>query len=157
MYFSLLLSPLLFLKDELWRIQEKLECYFGSLVGSNVYITPAGAQGLPPHYDDVEVRGGICPAAGGGSGRQPRKVGLSELSCRSGRGPLFLCGLRRAWPPSPGCWRKLTPLNWFPAPLERGKIVYLLMQRAAHYSKTCIDWIFYREVWLDFFFFNFTV
>ncbi|XP_017401690.1 ribosomal oxygenase 2 isoform X3 [Cebus imitator] len=42
-------------KDELWRIQEKLECYFGSLVGSNVYITPAGSQGLPPHYDDVEV------------------------------------------------------------------------------------------------------
>ncbi|XP_060990266.1 ribosomal oxygenase 2 isoform X1 [Dama dama] len=42
-------------KDELWRIQEKLECFFGSLVGSNVYITPAGAQGLPPHYDDVEV------------------------------------------------------------------------------------------------------
>uniref|UniRef100_A0A8C3XHR9 Bifunctional lysine-specific demethylase and histidyl-hydroxylase n=1 Tax=Chelydra serpentina TaxID=8475 RepID=A0A8C3XHR9_CHESE len=25
-------------KDELWRIQEKLECYFGSLVGSNVYV-----------------------------------------------------------------------------------------------------------------------
>ncbi|XP_004645780.1 ribosomal oxygenase 2 isoform X2 [Octodon degus] len=42
-------------KDELWKIQEKLECYFGSLVGSNVYITPAGSQGLPPHYDDVEV------------------------------------------------------------------------------------------------------
>lgn len=42
-------------KDELWRIQEKLECYFGSLVGSNVYLTPAGSQGLPPHYDDVEV------------------------------------------------------------------------------------------------------
>ncbi|XP_010642855.1 ribosomal oxygenase 2 isoform X2 [Fukomys damarensis] len=42
-------------KDELWRVQEKLECYFGSLVGSNVYITPAGSQGLPPHYDDVEV------------------------------------------------------------------------------------------------------
>nr|XP_020735538.1 bifunctional lysine-specific demethylase and histidyl-hydroxylase MINA [Odocoileus virginianus texanus] len=42
-------------KDALWRIQEKLECFFGSLVGSNVYITPAGAQGLPPHYDDVEV------------------------------------------------------------------------------------------------------
>ncbi|XP_058040976.1 ribosomal oxygenase 2 isoform X2 [Ahaetulla prasina] len=41
-------------KDELWRIQEKLECYFGSLVGSNVYITPPGSQGLPPHYDDVE-------------------------------------------------------------------------------------------------------
>ncbi|ELW55469.1 Potassium channel subfamily K member 2 [Tupaia chinensis] len=27
-------------KDELWRIQEKLESFFGSLVGSNVYITP---------------------------------------------------------------------------------------------------------------------
>ncbi|KAL4608725.1 bifunctional lysine-specific demethylase and histidyl-hydroxylase MINA isoform X3 [Arapaima gigas] len=42
-------------KDELWRIQEQLECFFGSLVGSNVYITPQEAQGLPPHYDDVEV------------------------------------------------------------------------------------------------------
>ncbi|XP_036059379.1 ribosomal oxygenase 2 isoform X1 [Onychomys torridus] len=42
-------------KNEFWRIQEKLECYFGSLVGSNVYMTPAGSQGLPPHYDDVEV------------------------------------------------------------------------------------------------------
>ncbi|XP_078264813.1 ribosomal oxygenase 2 [Rhinoraja longicauda] len=42
-------------KDELWRIQEMLECFFGSLVGSNVYITPPDSQGLPPHYDDVEV------------------------------------------------------------------------------------------------------
>ncbi|XP_069495358.1 gamma-aminobutyric acid receptor subunit rho-3 isoform X2 [Ambystoma mexicanum] len=42
-------------KDELWKIQEKLECFFGSLVGSNVYITPSESQGLPPHYDDVEV------------------------------------------------------------------------------------------------------
>lgn len=42
-------------KDELWRIQEKLECFFGTLVGSNVYITPQESQGLPPHYDDVEV------------------------------------------------------------------------------------------------------
>ncbi|XP_066555579.1 ribosomal oxygenase 2 [Amia ocellicauda] len=42
-------------KDELWRIQEKLECFFGALVGSNVYITPQKGQGLPPHYDDVEV------------------------------------------------------------------------------------------------------
>ncbi|XP_072901680.1 ribosomal oxygenase 2 isoform X2 [Hemitrygon akajei] len=42
-------------KDELWRIQEILECFFGSLVGSNVYITPPDSQGLPPHYDDVEV------------------------------------------------------------------------------------------------------
>jgi hypothetical protein len=43
------------LQDELWRIQEKLECFFGALVGSNVYITPQDSQGLPPHYDDVEV------------------------------------------------------------------------------------------------------
>ncbi|KAI5629196.1 ribosomal oxygenase 2 isoform X2 [Silurus asotus] len=42
-------------KDELWHIQEQLECFFGSLVGSNVYITPEDSQGLPPHYDDVEV------------------------------------------------------------------------------------------------------
>ncbi|XP_075936027.1 ribosomal oxygenase 2 [Anarhichas minor] len=42
-------------KDELWRIQEKLECFFGGLVGSNVYITPQESQGLPPHYDDIEV------------------------------------------------------------------------------------------------------
>lgn len=42
-------------KDELWRVQEKLECFFGTLVGSNVYITPQESQGLPPHYDDVEV------------------------------------------------------------------------------------------------------
>ncbi|XP_051242380.1 ribosomal oxygenase 2 isoform X2 [Dicentrarchus labrax] len=42
-------------KDELWRIQEKLECFFGGLVGSNIYITPQESQGLPAHYDDVEV------------------------------------------------------------------------------------------------------
>lgn len=42
-------------KDELWRIQEKLECFFGALVGSNIYITPQESQGLPAHYDDVEV------------------------------------------------------------------------------------------------------
>ncbi|XP_053562022.1 ribosomal oxygenase 2 [Bombina bombina] len=41
--------------DELWHIMEKLECFFGALVGSNVYITPPDSQGLPPHYDDVEV------------------------------------------------------------------------------------------------------
>ncbi|XP_060911722.1 ribosomal oxygenase 2 [Labrus mixtus] len=42
-------------KDELWKIQENLECFFGTLVGSNVYITPEDSQGLPAHYDDVEV------------------------------------------------------------------------------------------------------
>uniref|UniRef100_A0A8D2DN24 Bifunctional lysine-specific demethylase and histidyl-hydroxylase n=1 Tax=Sciurus vulgaris TaxID=55149 RepID=A0A8D2DN24_SCIVU len=42
-------------KDELWQIQEKLECYVSSLVSYNVYITPGGSQGLPAHYDDVKV------------------------------------------------------------------------------------------------------
>ena len=32
-----------------------METYFGSLVGANVYITPADSQGLAPHCDDVEV------------------------------------------------------------------------------------------------------
>eukprot|EP00731_Ephydatia_muelleri_P000369 Em0001g369a len=40
--------------DILWRILGHLETYFGCLVGSNIYITPADAQGLAPHYDDVE-------------------------------------------------------------------------------------------------------
>lgn len=42
-------------KDVLWQIQEQLESFFGALVGSNVYITPPDSQGLPAHYDDVEV------------------------------------------------------------------------------------------------------
>ncbi|BDA49680.1 Ribosomal oxygenase 2 [Coccomyxa sp. Obi] len=32
-----------------------LERQLGCLVGSNAYITPAGAQGLAPHHDDVEI------------------------------------------------------------------------------------------------------
>lgn len=76
-------------KDELWRIQEKLECYFGSLVGSNVYLTPAGAQGLPPHYDDVEVREeerpgawgrGSCRGASGQDGGQGSSHLLGQVS-----------------------------------------------------------------------------
>jgi len=41
--------------DSLWNMLEKLESSFGSLVGSNVYITPANSQGLAPHCDDVEI------------------------------------------------------------------------------------------------------
>jgi len=41
--------------DQLWNVMEKLETYFGSLVGSNVYITPKDSQGLAPHCDDVEI------------------------------------------------------------------------------------------------------
>lgn len=42
-------------KDEFWRIQKKLECYFGSFIDSNVYMTPEGSQGLPPHYVEVLI------------------------------------------------------------------------------------------------------
>lgn len=41
--------------DKLWNVLEKLETYFGSLVGSCVYITPRNSQGVAPHCDDVET------------------------------------------------------------------------------------------------------
>jgi hypothetical protein len=36
-------------------MMEKMETYFGNLVGSNVYMTPPKSQGLAPHCDDVEA------------------------------------------------------------------------------------------------------
>lgn len=41
--------------DDLWKLLERMETYFGSLVGSNIYITPPNSQGLAPHCDDVEI------------------------------------------------------------------------------------------------------
>lgn len=41
--------------DKLWNLMERMETHFGSLVGANVYITPADSQGLAPHCDDVEI------------------------------------------------------------------------------------------------------
>ncbi|XP_057307300.1 ribosomal oxygenase 2-like [Hydractinia symbiolongicarpus] len=41
--------------DNLWNAMEKLETYFGSLVGANIYVTPPSSQGLAPHCDDVEI------------------------------------------------------------------------------------------------------
>merc|ERR1712168_489723 len=41
--------------DKLWNVVEKLETYFGCLVGSCVYVTPASSQGMAPHCDDVDV------------------------------------------------------------------------------------------------------
>lgn len=41
--------------DELWNLMEKFECFFGNLVGSNIYITPNDSQGLPPHHDDINA------------------------------------------------------------------------------------------------------
>lgn len=32
-----------------------LQEYFSSYVGANMYLTPAGTQGFPPHYDDIDA------------------------------------------------------------------------------------------------------
>ncbi|CAF0710194.1 unnamed protein product [Brachionus calyciflorus] len=42
-------------RNELWNLMEKFECFFGNLVGSNIYITPNDSQGLPPHHDDINA------------------------------------------------------------------------------------------------------
>lgn len=41
--------------DSLWALAAGMEAELGSLCGANAYLTPAGSQGLAPHYDDVEV------------------------------------------------------------------------------------------------------
>ena len=42
--------------DPAWRVVAALEAFLGCLVGANAYLTPAGgAQGLAPHWDDVDV------------------------------------------------------------------------------------------------------
>ena len=41
--------------DGLWQICSSFERYFQSLAGASAYMTPPHSQGLPPHYDDVEV------------------------------------------------------------------------------------------------------
>lgn len=38
-----------------WKLVAALENAIGSPVGVNAYMTPAGKQGLPPHFDDTEV------------------------------------------------------------------------------------------------------
>ena len=40
---------------KLWRMIATLEDYFQMGGGANVYLTPAGAQGFAPHYDDIEA------------------------------------------------------------------------------------------------------
>jgi lysine-specific demethylase/histidyl-hydroxylase NO66 len=39
----------------IWKLNSALESTFGSLVGSNVYLTPPKSQGLAPHCDDIEA------------------------------------------------------------------------------------------------------
>jgi lysine-specific demethylase/histidyl-hydroxylase NO66 len=41
--------------DEIFRLLHFLESYFQCLVGANVYATPPSAQGLAPHWDDIEA------------------------------------------------------------------------------------------------------
>uniref|UniRef100_A0A1E1XC42 Bifunctional lysine-specific demethylase and histidyl-hydroxylase n=1 Tax=Amblyomma aureolatum TaxID=187763 RepID=A0A1E1XC42_9ACAR len=38
-----------------WRLCSVLQEFFGSFVGANLYLTPAGSQGFAPHYDDIEA------------------------------------------------------------------------------------------------------
>lgn len=104
------------LKDELWRIQEKLECYFGSLVGSNVYITPAGSQGLPPHYDDVEVRAGErCGAGGGGVADCRVRMGVRVQATFWAMSLSTLPAPSLGTSTSPGCWAKTRSTQQFPS------------------------------------------
>jgi len=49
-----LLNPQTFSKN-VWHLCSKLQEYFGSFIGSNVYLTPPGSQGFAPHYDDIEA------------------------------------------------------------------------------------------------------
>ena len=50
-----LLHPQRF-SDPLWSLMYKLECFWGSCVGCNAYLTPKGShQGFSQHFDDVDV------------------------------------------------------------------------------------------------------
>jgi lysine-specific demethylase/histidyl-hydroxylase NO66 len=49
-----LLNPSTYSRN-IWRYLSLLQELFGTCVGSNVYLTPAGTQGFAPHYDDIEA------------------------------------------------------------------------------------------------------
>lgn len=49
-----LLNPQTYSKN-IWKYLSLLQELFGTCVGSNVYLTPAGTQGFAPHYDDIEA------------------------------------------------------------------------------------------------------
>ncbi|GLE09294.1 hypothetical protein PINS_up020903 [Pythium insidiosum] len=49
-----LLCPQKF-SDPMWKLLSILEGEWNCMVGSNVYLTPAGTQGFAPHYDDIEA------------------------------------------------------------------------------------------------------
>uniref|UniRef100_A0AAY4DKM5 Bifunctional lysine-specific demethylase and histidyl-hydroxylase n=1 Tax=Denticeps clupeoides TaxID=299321 RepID=A0AAY4DKM5_9TELE len=49
-----LLNPQAF-SSTVWNVLSILQEMFGSMVGANIYLTPAGTQGFAPHYDDIEA------------------------------------------------------------------------------------------------------
>jgi bifunctional lysine-specific demethylase and histidyl-hydroxylase NO66 len=49
-----LLNPQSYSRN-IWKYLSLLQELFGTCVGSNVYLTPAGTQGFAPHYDDIEA------------------------------------------------------------------------------------------------------
>ncbi|KAM8946395.1 ribosomal oxygenase 1 isoform 2-T2 [Pelodytes ibericus] len=49
-----LLNPQAF-SHSVWNFLSVLQELFGSMVGANTYLTPAGTQGFAPHYDDIEA------------------------------------------------------------------------------------------------------
>merc|ERR1712110_1287102 len=49
-----MLNPQTF-DEQVWKLCATLQEFFGSFVGTNMYLTPPGTQGFAPHYDDVEV------------------------------------------------------------------------------------------------------
>ncbi|XP_066532221.1 ribosomal oxygenase 1 [Hoplias malabaricus] len=49
-----MLNPQAF-SSTVWNVLSILQEKFGSMAGSNVYLTPAGTQGFAPHYDDIEA------------------------------------------------------------------------------------------------------
>ncbi|XP_053126443.1 ribosomal oxygenase 1 [Hemicordylus capensis] len=49
-----MLNPQAF-SSTLWYFLSILQEQFGSMVGANTYLTPAGTQGFAPHYDDIEA------------------------------------------------------------------------------------------------------
>ncbi|XP_015787900.1 ribosomal oxygenase 1 [Tetranychus urticae] len=49
-----LLNPQTYSRS-VWKLNSILQEFFGSYVGANVYLTPAGSQGFAPHYDDIEA------------------------------------------------------------------------------------------------------
>lgn len=49
-----LLCPQAF-SPTVWQFLAVLQEQFGSMAGSNVYLTPPNSQGFAPHYDDIEA------------------------------------------------------------------------------------------------------